>query len=70
MNVLGALEARIPEVLGRHYDNPFPGRSMQTARGQRRSPIHAGLAAAGARFEGRGGWERAVHFGGERRICR
>ena len=65
MNVLGALEARIPEVLGRHYDNPFPGRSMDTARGQRRSPIHAGLVAAGARFESRGGWERAVHFGGE-----
>ncbi|NOD77871.1 MULTISPECIES: FAD-dependent oxidoreductase [unclassified Ruegeria] len=65
MNVLGALEARIPEVLGRHYDNPFPGRSMETARGQRRSPIHAGLVAAGARFEARGGWERAVHFGGE-----
>ncbi|WP_181893385.1 GcvT family protein [Falsiruegeria mediterranea] len=65
MNVLGALKARIPEVLGRHYDNPFPGRSMDTARGQRRSPIHAGLVAAGARFESRGGWERAVHFGGE-----
>jgi 4-methylaminobutanoate oxidase (formaldehyde-forming) len=65
MNVLGALEARIPEVLGRHYDNPYPGRSMDTARGQRRSPIHAGLVAAGARFESRGGWERAVHFGGE-----
>ncbi len=65
MNVLGALEARIPEVLGRHYDNPYPGRSMETARGQRRSPIHAGLVAAGARFEARGGWERVVHFGGE-----
>ncbi|WP_370208948.1 GcvT family protein [Pararhodobacter marinus] len=65
MNVLGALEARIPEVLCRHYDNPYPGRSMDTARGQRRSPIHTGLVAAGARFEARGGWERAVHFGGE-----
>ncbi|MEW2918252.1 FAD-dependent oxidoreductase [Ruegeria sp. ANG10] len=65
MNVLGALEARIPEVLGRHYENPYPGRSMDTARGQRRSPIHQGLAAAGARFEVRGGWERAVHFGGD-----
>ncbi|WP_170578233.1 GcvT family protein [Ruegeria arenilitoris] len=64
MNVLGALEARIPEVLGRHYDNPYPGRSMGTARGQRRSPIHTGLVAAGAQFEGRGGWERAVHYGG------
>lgn len=65
MNVLGALEARIPEVLGRHYDNPYPGRAMDTARGQRRSPIHAGLVAAGAQFEARGGWERAVHFGGQ-----
>ncbi|KIC47170.1 FAD-dependent oxidoreductase [Ruegeria sp. ANG-S4] len=65
MNVLGALEARIPEVLGRHYDNPYPGRTMDTARGQRRSPIHAGLVAADAWFEARGGWERAVHFGGE-----
>ncbi|WP_052265261.1 FAD-dependent oxidoreductase [Ruegeria sp. ANG-R] len=65
MNVLGALEARIPEVLGRHYDNPYPGRSMDTARGQRRSPIHEGLVAAGAFFEARGGWERALHFGGD-----
>ncbi|WP_298853190.1 FAD-dependent oxidoreductase [uncultured Ruegeria sp.] len=65
LNVLGALEARIPEVLGRHYDNPFPGRTMETARGQRRSPIHAGLVAAGAQLEARGSWERAVHFGGE-----
>ncbi len=65
MNVLGALEARIPEVLGRHYDNPFPGRAMDTARGQRRSPLHTGLASANARFEARGGWERALHFGGE-----
>lgn len=64
-NVLSALEARIPEVLGRHYDNPYPGRTMETARGQRRSPVHGGLAAAGAWFESRGGWERAVHFGGE-----
>ena len=65
MNVLGVLEKRIPEVLGRHYDNPYPGRTMETARGQRRSPVHAGLMAAGAMFESRGGWERAVHFGGE-----
>ena len=65
MNVLGALEARIPEVLGCHYDNPYPGSSMKTARGQRRSPVHVGLVFAGARFEARGGWERAVHFGGE-----
>jgi len=65
MNVLGALEARIPEVLGRHYDISCPGLAMDTARGQRRSPIHAALSEAGARFAGLAGWERAVHFGGE-----
>lgn len=65
MNVLGALEARIPEVLGRHYENPYPGRSMDSARGQRRSPVHEGLKATGAHFEARGGWERAAHFGGK-----
>lgn len=62
MNVLGALEARIPEVLGRHYDIAYPGRSMETARGQRRSPIHAGTQTAGAKFLNRGGWERPEYF--------
>ena len=64
MNVLGALEARIPEVLGRHYDISYPGLAMDTVRGQRRSPIHAGLRDAGAWFACMGGWERAAHFGG------
>ena len=65
MNVLGALEARIPEVLGRHYDIAYPGLSMDTARGQRRSPIHAGTSVAGAKFLTRGGWERPEYFGAE-----
>ncbi|WP_300073347.1 FAD-dependent oxidoreductase [uncultured Ruegeria sp.] len=65
MNVLGALEARIPEVLGRHYDISYPGLAMDTARGQRRTPVHGALYDAGARFAGMAGWERAVHFGGE-----
>ncbi|UWQ90300.1 FAD-dependent oxidoreductase [Rhodobacteraceae bacterium M382] len=65
MNVLGALEARIPEVLGRHYDIAYPGRSMDTARGQRRSPIHSGLQQVGAKFVSRAGWERVEHFGGD-----
>ncbi|MEP4038528.1 FAD-dependent oxidoreductase [Pseudophaeobacter sp.] len=62
MNVLGALEARIPEVLGRHYDIAYPGLSMHTARGQRRSPIHSGTSAAGAKFLTRGGWERPEYY--------
>lgn len=65
MNVLSALSSRIPEVLGRHYDIAYPGRSMDSARGQRRSPIHYGLKEAGARFVSRAGWERAEHFGGD-----
>ncbi|WP_420583923.1 GcvT family protein [Ruegeria sp.] len=65
MNVLGALESRIPEVLGRHYDIAYPGRSMDSARGQRRSPLHFGLRQANAHFVSRAGWERAEHFGGD-----
>ena len=48
MNVLGALEARIPEVLGRHYDNPYPGRAgWRLQGGSAARPVHAGLMAAG-----------------------
>lgn len=65
MNVLGALEKRIPEVLGRHYEISYPGNWMDSARGQRRSPIHEGLRSAGARFTARSGWERVEHFGGD-----
>ncbi|MGB0412132.1 MAG: GcvT family protein, partial [Pikeienuella sp.] len=61
-NVLGALAARIPEVLGKHYELAFPGRVMDTARGQRRSPVHFGLKEAGAVFTARNGWERAMYF--------
>ena len=65
MNVLGALEKRIPEVLGRHYEIFYPGNWMDSARGQRRSPIHEGLRSAGARFTAHSGWERVEHFGGD-----
>lgn len=65
MNVLGALQARIPEVLGRHYDNPYAGRTMQTARNQRLSPVHQQMQQQGAFFTAMVGWERALHFGGE-----
>lgn len=61
-NVLGALAARIPEVLGKHYELAFPGRVMDTARGQRRSPVHYGLKESGAVFTARNGWERAMYF--------
>lgn len=62
MNIISALEARIPEVLGRHYDIAYPGQSMATARGQRRSPIHYGTRDAGAKYLARNGWERPEYF--------
>lgn len=39
MNMLGLPQARIPDVLGRHYDISYPGLTMDMARGQRRTPF-------------------------------
>ncbi|WP_166416921.1 GcvT family protein [Cochlodiniinecator piscidefendens] len=65
MNVIGALSERIPEVLGKHYEIAYPGRSMESARGQRRSAIHYGTKDAGAKFLARGGWERPEYYNAE-----
>lgn len=65
LNVLGALSARIPEVLGKHYEIAYPGRSMASARGHRRSPLHHQWQAAGAHFIARNAWERAEFFAPE-----
>jgi 4-methylaminobutanoate oxidase (formaldehyde-forming) len=59
------LRARIPEMLSLHYAVGYPGREPQTARGLRKSPIHDRLAAAGAQFGTRMGWERAAWFAGQ-----
>ena len=53
---------RTVETLGMVYQTHFPGRSMQTARGVRRSPIHHRLADAGACFRDVSGWEGADWF--------
>ncbi len=50
---------RTVETLGMVYQTHFPGRSMSTARGVKRSPVHAELAAAGAYFKDVSGWEGA-----------
>lgn len=50
---------RTVETLGMVYQTHFPGRSMQTARGVKRSPVHAQLAAEGAYFKDVSGWEGA-----------
>ena len=56
------LHDRVAEVLGLHYEVPWPNREMTTARPFRRSPVHHLLEAANANFGSRMGWERANFF--------
>ncbi|MDN2564610.1 FAD-dependent oxidoreductase [Aquibium sp. A9E412] len=53
---------RAKETLGLLYADHFPFRQKATARGVRRSPFHAHLAAEGAVFGEVAGWERANWF--------
>jgi 4-methylaminobutanoate oxidase (formaldehyde-forming) len=55
---------RTVESLGMVYQCHYPNRSMQTARGAKRSPIHERLAAQGAYFKDVSGWEGADWFAG------
>jgi glycine cleavage system aminomethyltransferase T/glycine/D-amino acid oxidase-like deaminating enzyme len=56
------LHDRVAEVLGLHYEIPWPNREMETARPFRRSPVHHLLEAAGANFGSKMGWERVNFF--------
>ena len=56
------LHDRVSEILGLHYEVPWPNRELTTARPFRRSPVHHLLAAANANFGSRMGWERANFF--------
>ena len=60
------LRSRVAEVLGLHYAVPWPNREVESGRPQRVSPLHDTLAAAGAVFGTRMGWERpnVFHPGG------
>ena len=62
MDTVAALQDRIPEVLSHHFSVRYPGREMETARGLRRSAVHAPMEAAGAWFAGRSGWEKPQWF--------
>ncbi len=53
------LRERTAESLGRLYAMHWPYFQHESARGQRQSPAHAELAAAGACFGELAGWERA-----------
>ena len=56
------LRSRVAEILGLHYEVPWPLREPETGRGQRLSPLHDRLAARGAVFGSRMGWERPLVF--------
>ncbi|HEU5391279.1 MAG TPA: FAD-dependent oxidoreductase [Streptosporangiaceae bacterium] len=56
------LHDRVAEVLGLHYAVPWPNRELASARPFRRSPAYHLLAAAGASFGSKMGWERANFF--------
>ena len=55
---------RTVESLGMVYQCHYPNRSLQTARGAKRSPVHDRLAAQGAYFRDVSGWEGADWFAG------
>ena len=62
LDTVRALQERIPEVLSHHFSVRYPGREMQSARGVRRSAVHAQMAERGAYFAARSGWEKPQWF--------
>ncbi len=56
------LRDRVSETLGLLYADHFPYRQPETARGVRRSPLHAALIERGAVMGEMAGWERANWF--------
>ncbi len=57
-----ALAERTGETLGLHYAMRWPRQELETARPLRTSPLHDLLAAKGAVFGAKNGWERASYF--------
>jgi 4-methylaminobutanoate oxidase (formaldehyde-forming) len=54
--------SRMVELYAHHYKLAAPGSEHITSRGVKRSPLHDTLAAQGAVFGSRGGWERPNWF--------
>jgi glycine cleavage system aminomethyltransferase T/glycine/D-amino acid oxidase-like deaminating enzyme len=61
-NNLSVLRERSAENLSLHYALSQPGREFVTGRNLRQTPLHSRLAARGAFFGERAGWERASWF--------
>jgi sarcosine dehydrogenase len=56
------LRQRVSEILGLHYQMAWPNREFETGRSLRQSPLHDKLAAQGACFGAKNGWERPNWF--------
>ena len=56
------LSERTGETLGLHYAMRWPRQELQTARPLRTSPLYDLLAAKGAEFGSKNGWERVNYF--------
>src|SRR6266704_1390245 len=56
------LRERVTEVLGLHYQMAWPNREFETGRGMLKGPLHDRLAARGACFGVKNGWERPNWF--------
>lgn len=57
-----ALSERTGETLGLHYAMRWPRQELETARPLRTSPLYDTLAAKGAEFGAKNGWERVNYF--------
>lgn len=62
-NSVEHLMARVPEILGTHYEIAYPGRQLKTARDLRRLPLDAEYRAARAHMGQVYGWERPLYLG-------
>src|SRR5262249_58339053 len=56
------VRGRLVEAPGLHYAVAYPLRDFETGRNLRRSPLYDRLAANGAAFGSKMGWERANWF--------
>ena len=56
------LQDRVSEVLGLHYQMAWPGREMETSRGQRASSMYDIHKQANAFFGQTAGWERPRYY--------
>ena len=63
VNSVEALTARVPEVLGKHYEITYPGRQWTSARNLKTLPLDNRWREAGAHMGQIHGWERPLYFG-------